>query len=1571
MASNDATLLDGDGNSSDWIELYNPTDQAINLSGWHLTDDSTNLNKWTFPASPQSLLQPGDFLVVFASGQDSETYVDPAGYLHTDFKLSSMGEYLGLTDADENIVFDFGDAYPQQVTDVSYGPSFETLTLVGPTNTTSAFVPTDGSLDAGLVWTTVNFDDNAWPSSVAGVGVGYEKIVPGGGGTVTVPPNGLTLNGPLGNDLTDTGQDGTLDVTIDAGGANGSPALEQPHHALDGTASTKWLAFRPSGTHYEVQFTGGAAHAVNGYTLTSANDAPDRDPYSWTLSGSNDGVVFTAIDSRSAQDFPNRFQTKYYEFTNTTAYSHYRFAFQTEYGVTGANEPVAMQVAEIELFDSVDLGGAGGTITGLVGNDLTDKDDDGLLDVSFDAGNAGTSPNNEEPDKALDNSTSTKWLAFSPSGTYFKVDFLDGLPRIVDRYTLTSANDAPERDPYSWTLSGSHDGTNYTVVDTQNAEDFAGRFETHLYEFANVTAYAHYRFDFQTEFGVTGTNQPVAIQLAEIELLSSSEFSYVPLIDLDVASEWDANQSSVYQRVAFNVADPTTLTGLRLDLQYEDGFVAYLNGVEVASSNRPAALDWQSLATATREPTNAITPATVNLSQFTSLLNPGANVLAIHLLNAEDTSNAILSVPKLSATVADFTSDEPLYYEYPSPRTANEGGRLGFVDEPAFSFERGFYDSPFSLSITTGTSGADIYYTTNGDDPTPTNGTLYTAPLTISGTTVVRAGAYKADHYDSNLPTHTYLFLNDIVRQDYQATLNAGFPTSWGAYNVDYGLDPDVIGTFDASGNPLYGDNYNGRFANTIKSDLQVIPTLSLSLPIEEMFGADGIYSNPTSEGTSWERGTSVELIYPDGTTGFQVDAAIRIQGGAFRRDDLSKKHSFRLLFKGEYGPTKLEFPFFGSDAASRFDTITLRMESNDGYAWDAAGSNALYSRNSFANRSAAALGQVSPHDNRVHLYLNGIYWGLYNPNERPDASFSAEYHGGKKSEWDAFNDGKTIDGTADSWNTFVSLAKEVANAPNETARRIAYQKIQGNNLDGTNNPDYETYLDVDNYIDYLLVNFYVGNQDWPQRNWYASRRRGSESTGYKFHIWDAETSLGLNSNASTNRIGVAIEVAEPYALLRSSEDFRLRFADRAHRALFHNGALTPAKSISRYQEILNEVDSALNAESARWGDMHRATPYTSLEWISKTNDVINNFLTPRTNIFISQLTSAGLYSSVTAPAYNQQGGNVPFGFLVSMTASSGVIYYTTDGSDPRAVDGTVAGTLYQTGLAITGDTVVRSRTYLNGQWSALNETTFELATSTGDFDANGRFDCADVDALVANIVAGSHATAFDLTGDGQVSTLDLDKWRNVAGASELASGNPFPRGDVNLDGSVDATDFGIWNANRFTSNASWCAGDLNADGSIDVSDFNLWNTHNGTNASAVAQSLVAADVVALPAVAADVDRSGTVAPLDALLIINELKNREYSSPDGSLAENLLFESKLFFDVNGDHLVTPLDALLVINRLNEIPFTPSRSDSTLKAPLASTDDLLTPDWPALSDEFWKDHEESLDRRRSFSRRLPV
>ena len=113
---------------------------------------------------------------------------------------------------------------------------------------------------------------------------------------------------------------------------------------------------------------------------------------------------------------------------------------------------------------------------------------------------------------------------------------------------------------------------------------------------------------------------------------------------------------------------------------------------------------------------------------------------------------------------------------------------------------------------------------------------------------------------------------------------------------------------------------------------------------------------------------------------------------------------------------------------------------------------------------------------------------------------------------------------------------------------------------------------------------------------------------------------------------------------------------------------------------------------------------------------------------------------------------------------------------------------------------------------------------SLGDFDNNGLYDCDDIDMLVAAVAAASNQVSFDLTGDGLVNLDDVNAWLAQAGQVNLGEGKAYLAGDANLDGFVDASDFNVWNVNKFTTHPGWCAGDFNADGSIDTSDFNVWN---------------------------------------------------------------------------------------------------------------------------------------------------
>ncbi|MGC9034604.1 MAG: lamin tail domain-containing protein [Verrucomicrobiia bacterium] len=138
-ANSGKTYRDEDGDSSDWIELYNAGDSPVYMDGWSLTDDATNLRKWRFPGIT---INPRSYLVVFASGKNKTNIT---GRLHTNFKLNAAGGYIGLIDSFGRIVSDFGASYPQQFTDISYGRDRVTPSIVGYFTTPTPGVPNSTS----------------------------------------------------------------------------------------------------------------------------------------------------------------------------------------------------------------------------------------------------------------------------------------------------------------------------------------------------------------------------------------------------------------------------------------------------------------------------------------------------------------------------------------------------------------------------------------------------------------------------------------------------------------------------------------------------------------------------------------------------------------------------------------------------------------------------------------------------------------------------------------------------------------------------------------------------------------------------------------------------------------------------------------------------------------------------------------------------------------------------------------------------------------------------------------------------------------------------------------------------------------------------------------------------------------------------------------------------------------------------------------------------------------------------------------------------------------------------------
>ena len=165
LASNVTGIVDYQNAHDDWIEICNPSSQALDLTGWKLREgkSSSSYTEWSFPAVT---LGPGEFRIVFASGKDLR---NPAGELHTNFSIKKSGEYLGLADPGGNVVQEF-NPFPQQYDDMSYGvgQNIDEIKLVSAGATAKYLVPTSGAL--GTTWTTTGFTDTAWASGPTGLG---------------------------------------------------------------------------------------------------------------------------------------------------------------------------------------------------------------------------------------------------------------------------------------------------------------------------------------------------------------------------------------------------------------------------------------------------------------------------------------------------------------------------------------------------------------------------------------------------------------------------------------------------------------------------------------------------------------------------------------------------------------------------------------------------------------------------------------------------------------------------------------------------------------------------------------------------------------------------------------------------------------------------------------------------------------------------------------------------------------------------------------------------------------------------------------------------------------------------------------------------------------------------------------------------------------------------------------------------------------------------------------------------------------------------------------------------------
>ena len=532
---------------------------------------------------------------------------------------------------------------------------------------------------------------------------------------------------------------------------------------------------------------------------------------------------------------------------------------------------------------------------------------------------------------------------------------------------------------------------------------------------------------------------------------------------------------SIYLRISFEMSDLENLNSLILDMDYDDAFVAYINGAEVARANingTPPTYNSGTIQDHEALMYSGGTPDRFLITNPNNLLIDGENILTIQGHNISNTSSDFTIIPFLSAVfstpnnlgvlppeilglnsdnlhtnfkissnsetltlsnaagiiidqltvenlppdtsygVSVATNDLVIYSETTPGYQNSNNYFLGAVSSSViFSNNGGFLSEPLSLSLSGNSSGQVIRYTTDATIPTST-GLLYTTPIQINDNSTIRARIFQTNYLPSPTSSKSYLF--DAVPQ-----LDTVFLTT----------DPENLFN-EETGIYVYGED--GTYDTW-----------------EPYFGANFW--------EDWERPVHISFYESDSNEiESEFDAGIKIYGGWSRGQN--PQRSLALFARGKYGYSKFEESFFETLNYTDFQSLVLR---NSGQDWG---------RSSIKDITLTSLMRGSDLDfqehNSVATYINGDYWGLYNMREKNNEHMLASKHNIDADDITILtNDAEVLEGDNSDYNTLIEYVSAV-------------------DLSVDTNFEYVSdRIDLTNYALYQAANIYYNNTDWPGNN--------------------------------------------------------------------------------------------------------------------------------------------------------------------------------------------------------------------------------------------------------------------------------------------------------------------------------------------------------------------------------------------------------------------------------------------------------------------------------------------------------
>ena len=458
-----------------------------------------------------------------------------------------------------------------------------------------------------------------------------------------------------------------------------------------------------------------------------------------------------------------------------------------------------------------------------------------------------------------------------------------------------------------------------------------------------------------------------------------------------------------------------------------------------------------------------------------------------------------MQIDDISSGRAPDGSSNFFLFTDPTPGVSNStSGSIGTAENPTHNFNGGFYENNISLELSTTTPGGIVYYTLDGTDPEETS-TPYVNPISINSSTVVRSKVFASDYLPSDIISHEY-----FINEDY------------------------------------------------------TLPVISIVTDPDNMFGPDGIYSNPAESGAAWERFCQVQYFKND-TLGFSIDCGIRIQGSS---SVINPKKSFRLYFDEDYGENRLEYPIFENNEVADFKNLVLRASADD----DISMANGTLLRDPLGNRAYQNSDGLISDGNWAILKINGEYWGIYEVRESINDKFIESHTGWNNFDLIRFEEnGPDLKaGTWDDWN-FLRNFLETTDF-----------SIESNYLQATE------LIDIDNLVNILAVIQTSSFSDWSVGVYtYKNKTVGKK---WKYTLWDMEEShisQSWNAQADYGMNTPTTWANFINAALTPNETFRNKLVNRTADLL--NTSYLPSEASTFLNGIKLEIEAEIPGEYNRW----------------------------------------------------------------------------------------------------------------------------------------------------------------------------------------------------------------------------------------------------------------------------------------------------------------------------------------------------------------------------------------------------